>query len=171
MCRKKSNQISYTLGIPSDAYRCLASQGKKLCTQVHPSKEPYIQKHILLRTTYPKYILTRIYVSQTHPSEKLCTPRVYFHHLTRVTYKHAVHMRCHHKKNSIIGFQAYSKHIPLRSYVSKYILLRSHVHPVDPSEELCIPYTSLLKAMYPKGVLSPFHLRYIQVCNLHEMSS
>ena len=39
----------------------------------------------------------------------------YFHHLICVTYKDAVHMRCHHKKNAII-------------------------HLVHPSKELCIPY-------------------------------
>ena len=66
----------------------------------------------------------------TASSRELRTPWADHHHLTCITYKHAVYMRCHYKNNSIIYFQTYSKHIPLRSYVSKYILPRSHVHPV-----------------------------------------
>ena len=119
-CRKKSSWMSYTLGIPSDAYWCLAGWGEKLCTQVHPSEEPCIPntssreamypKYILPRTMYPKYIFLRSHVSQTRTSEKLCTLRVYFHHLTYITYKHAVHMRCHHENfNHIFSnlFHAY----------------------------------------------------------------
>ena len=78
---------------------------------------------------------------QTHPSEKLCiqvhsfeepcTPSTYFHHLSCITYKHEVHMICHHKKNSTIGFQTYSKQTPSRSYV----------HHVHPSEETCTSST------------------------------
>ena len=150
-----------------------------------------------------------------------------FYHLTRVTYKHAVYMRCHHKNNcnhrfsnlfqthpfdklctpytslrgtmyiqyiffiispalhtsmqfiwdviikiiAIIVFQTYSKHIPPRSYVSQYILPRNHVHLVHPYEELCIPNTSFYEAMYSRGVLPSFHLRYMQVCSLYEISS
>ena len=105
-----------------------------------------------------------------HPSEEPCTPSTYFHHLTCVTYDHAVHMRRHHKKISIIDFQTYSKHIPPRSHVSKYILRRSHVPQVHTSKELCIPNTSFREAMYSKGVLSSSHLRYIQACSSYEMS-
>ena len=103
--------------------------------------------------TYSKDIPPRSYVHPVHPFEEPCTPSTYFHHLTCITYKHAIYMRCHHKKIAIIGFQTYTKHIPPRSYVSKYILLRSHVHPVHPFKELCIPYTSFQEAMYSKGIL------------------
>ena len=57
---------------------------------------------------------------------------------------------------AIIGFQTYSKHIPPRSYVSQYILLRNHVHPVHPCEELCIPNTSFWEAMYSKAYFHHF---------------
>ena len=60
---------------------------------------------------------------------------------------------------AIIGFQTYSKHIPPRSYVSQYILLRNHVHPVHPFEELCIPITSFREAMYSKAYFH--HLTYV----------
>ena len=81
--------------------------------------------------TYSKHIPSRIYVYPVHPSEEPCTCSTYFHHHTCITYKHAAHMRCHHKKNSIIGFQTYSKHIPSRSYV----------HPIHPFEVPCTSTT------------------------------
>ena len=64
---------------------------------------------------YTQYILPRSYVSQTYPSKKLCTPRAYFHHLTHITYKYVVYMRCHHKI-LIIDFQIYFMH----SWFPKY---------------------------------------------------
>ena len=69
---------------------------------------------------YTQYIIPRIYVSQTHPSEKLCTPRAYFHHLTCVTYKYGVHMRCHHK-NLIIDFEIYF----MPGYISNYQMINN----------------------------------------------
>ena len=64
---------------------------------------------------YTQYILPRSYVSQTHPFEKLCTPRAYFHHLTCITYKYVVYMRCYHKI-LIIDFQIYFMHTIFSKY-------------------------------------------------------
>ena len=107
VCGNKSNQMSYTLGILSDANHYPDGRG---------------------RSYVPKYIL----------SKESCTPCTCFHPLTYVTYTHGVH------KNSIIGSQTYSKHIPLRSYV----------HPVHPSEDPCTPSTSFRGALYPIHILS-----------------
>ena len=72
---------------------------------------------------------------------------------------------------AIIGFQTYSNTFLREAMYTQYILSRSHVHLVHPSEELCIPYTSFREAMYSKGVLSSFHPHYIQACISHEMTS
>ena len=69
--------------------------------------QSYVSKPIpntsLREAMYIPYILTMKHVHPVHPSEELCIPcpsfreamysKGYFHHLTCVTYKHAVHMR------------------------------------------------------------------------------
>ena len=106
-CGNNSRRMSYTLGVPIDAYRHLASRGEKLCTQVHPSRGGIHPKHILSRSYVPQVHPSENYVPQVHPSEELCIPNTSFreamysegilHHLTCVAYKHAVHMKCHHE--------------------------------------------------------------------------
>ena len=155
---------------------------------------------------HPKRILTRRYVPQVHPFEEPCTPSTYFHHLTYVTYRHPVYIKCHYKI-SIIGFQTYSKLIPSRSYAhpihpSKepctsstyfhHLTYITHKHAVymrchhkntncnhrfpnlfqtHPFEKLCTPRTSLRGTMYIQYIFSSSHLRYIQACISYEMSS
>ena len=129
--------------LPEESSFSTASS-RELCT-------PRANHHHLTWVTYKHAVYMRCHyknncnyrfsnLSQTHPSEKLyiqvhpfeepCTSSTYFHHLTCVTYKHAIIWDVIIKIIAIIGFQTYSRHIPLRSYVSKYILPGSHVHPV-----------------------------------------
>ena len=75
----------------------------------HPSEKLCTPSTSFRGAMYTQYILPRSYVSQTHPFEKLSTPWAYFHHLTCITHKHVVHMRCHHKI-LIIDFQIYFMH-------------------------------------------------------------
>ena len=80
-------------------------------------------------TMYTQYILPRSYVFQTHPSEKLCTLGAYFHHLTCITYKYAIYMRCHHKI-LIIDFQIYFMH----TWFPKYQTINS----IDSQIKICV---------------------------------
>ena len=93
--------------------------------------------------TYSKDIPPRSYVHPIHPSEEPCTSNTCFHHLTCITYKHAIYMRCHHKNNCNHRFSNLFQHIPPRSYV----------HSVHPSEEQCTPNTSFWRALYPIYIL------------------
>ena len=101
--------------------------------------------------TYSKHILPRSYVHLVHPSEETCTPCTCFHHLTYVTYRHAVFIRCHYKNNCNHRFPN---------------LFQTHSF-----KNLCTPCTSLRGTMYIQYLFSSSHLRYIQACILYEMSS
>ena len=57
---------------------------------------------------------------QVHPFEEPCTTSTCFHHLTCITYEHAVHMRCHHK-NLIIYFEIYF----MPGYISNYQMINN----------------------------------------------
>ena len=93
--------------------------------------------------TYSKHIPSRSYAHLVHPFEEPCTSSTYFHHLTCVTYKHAVYMRCHYKNNCNHRFPNLFQHIPPRSYV----------HSVHPFEDPCTPSTSFRGCLYPIHIL------------------
>ena len=101
-----------------------------------------IPKTSFREAMYPKYILSRSYVPQVHIF--IISPVL--HTSMQFTWDVII-------KISIVDFKTYSKHIPQRSYVPKYILSRIHVLQVHPSEELCTPSTSFRGVMYPKQIL------------------
>ena len=80
--------------------------------------------------TYSRHIPSRSYVS------KYILPRSHVQPIHVSIISHALHTSMQFiwgaiiKIIAIIGFQTYPKHIPSRSYVSMYILLKSHVRPV-----------------------------------------
>ena len=166
--------MSYTLGVPSDAYRCLIGWGgKAMYPSTSVQRSHVLPVHVCIISlalhidmqfssdviikiiaiigfqTYSKHIPSRRYVHPEHPSEDPCTSSTYFHHLTCVTYKHAVYMRIHHKNNCNHSF--------------------SNLFQIYPYEKLCTPYTSFRGPMYTQYIFWSSHLRYIQACSLYEM--
>ena len=162
--------MSYTLGVPSDAYRYLDGRGGRSYVPKYILPEdpctPCTCFHSLTYVTYRHAVYIRCHhknncnhrfqnLFQTNPFEKQCTPHpihpseepctssTYFHHLTCITYKHAIYMRCHHKNNCNHRFSNLFQHIPLRSYV----------HSVHPFEEPCTPSTSFGGDLYPIHIL------------------
>ena len=167
--RTKSNQMYYTLGIPNDAYQCLAGRGGEAMypnTSFQRSHVLHVDvciispllhidmqfsSYVIIKIiaiislqTYSKHIPSRSYVYLVHTFEEPCTSSTYFHHLTHITYKHAVYMIFHHKNNCNHRFSNLFQHIPPRSYV----------HSLHPFEEPCTPSTSFRGALYPIHILS-----------------
>ena len=147
---------TYSKHIPSRSYAhpihpseepCTSSTYSHHLTYVTYRHEVYIRFHheiaVIGFQTYSKRIPSRSYVRLVHPSEEPCTSSTYFHHLSCITYKHTVYMRCHHKNNCNHRFSNLFQHTPPRSYV----------HSVHPSEEPCTPSTSFRGALYPIHIL------------------